>query len=251
VLPVSAAILGRTCEPAGSRGAQTVCVCTVVVRWGASLEILALRDELVGREFDDPGAWWPAQPPVVGGRDRVAGGTWCATDALSGVTALVLNRPQKRLGTPSRGALPLLAVEHGVDWPSYLDVSEMASFALVLAARDALTLWVWDGSSLTSEPLPPGTHMVTSGGEEDGKSARYLRDFVTAPAAEWPGLVARHEPADDRAALVVRHAFEGGVYATVFGQVITADAAGVQISWSRTPWQLDTWSVGAPPGASA
>ncbi|MDT7537470.1 MAG: hypothetical protein QOI82_1055 [Actinomycetota bacterium] len=217
-------------------------MCTVVVRWGASVEILALRDELVGREFDDPGAWWPSQPSVVGGRDRVAGGSWCVTDTGSGVTALVLNRPQKRVGTPSRGALPLLAVEHGADWPSYIDVTGMASFALVLAAPAALTLWVWDGSSLTSEALVPGTHMVTSGGVEDGKAARYLGDFATAPVGEWPALVARHEPADDRAALVVRHAFEGGVYATVFGQVITADEAGVQLSWSRTPWELDSWS---------
>jgi uncharacterized protein with NRDE domain len=218
-------------------------VCTVVVRWGAALEILALRDELVGREFDDPGAWWPAQPSVVGGRDRVAGGSWCVTDVASGVTALVLNRPQRRVGTPSRGALPLLAVEHGPDWPSYIETAEMASFALVLAARDALTLWVWDGDVLTAESLAPGTHMVTSGGEEDGKAGRYLLDFAAAPVGEWPALVARHAPADDRAALVVRHAFEGGVYATVFGQVITADDAGVRITWSRTPWDLDSWSA--------
>jgi hypothetical protein len=216
-------------------------VCTVVVRWGASVEILALRDELVGREFDDPAAWWPSQPSVVGGRDRVAGGSWCVTDVGSGVTALVLNRPQRRVGTPSRGALPLLAIAHGADWSSYIDVSEMASFALVLAAPAALTLWVWDGVVLTSESLPPGTHMVTSGGEEDGKAGRYLADFA-APAGEWPGLVARHQPADDRAALVVRHAFESGVYATVFGQVITADETGVRLTWSRTPWLISTWT---------
>jgi uncharacterized protein with NRDE domain len=219
-------------------------VCTVVVRWaaGAAVEILALRDELVGREFDDPGAWWPAQPSVVGGRDRVAGGSWCVTDVDSGATALVLNRPQRRVGTPSRGALPLLAVAHGADWPSYIEVSGMASFALVLAAPDALTQWVWDGDLLTSSSLPAGTHMVTSGGEEDGKAGRFLADFAAAPVGEWPALVARQSPEDDRAALVVRHAFEGGVYSTVFGQVITATTDGVQLRWSRTPWLLGTWA---------
>ncbi|MDX6200324.1 MAG: hypothetical protein QOJ79_3475 [Actinomycetota bacterium] len=216
-------------------------MCTVVVRWGGSVEILALRDELVGREFDDPGPWWPAQPSVVGGRDRVAGGSWCVTDTASGVTALVLNRPQKRVGTPSRGALPLLGVAHGVDWPSYIDMSGMASFALVLAAPDALTQWVWDGERLMSSSLGSGIHMVTSGGEEDGKADRYLADFAAAPAGEWPALVARHDPEDDRAALVVRHPFEGGVYATVFGQVITAGEAGVQLKYSRTPWDLSSW----------
>jgi hypothetical protein len=218
-------------------------VCTVVVRWspGALVEILALRDELVGREFDDPAAWWPAQPTVIGGRDRVAGGSWCVTDTATGVTALVLNRPQKREGAPSRGALPLLAAAHGVDWPSYIDVVGMASFALVLAAPDALMLWVFDGAHLTSEELPAGTHMVTSGGEEDGKADRYLADFAAAPVEEWAGLVGRHEPEDDPAALVVRHPFEGGIYATVFGQVITAKPGRMELSWSRTPWVSDSW----------
>jgi hypothetical protein len=118
----------------------------------------------------------------------------------------------------------------------------MASFALVLASPDALTLWVWDGEQLTSQPLDPGIHMVTSGGEEDGKAGRYLAGFAASSVDEWPALVAQHTPADDRAALVVRHPFEGGVYATVFGQVIRARPGDVQLQWSRTPWLLETWT---------
>jgi hypothetical protein len=222
-------------------------MCTVVVRWspGAPVEILALRDELVGRDFDDPAAWWPDQPGAVGGRDRVAGGSWCITDTPSAVTALVLNRPQKRDGSPSRGGLPLLGVAHGADWPSYLDVGGMASFALVLAAPEALTLWVYDGQRLTSGSLPEGTHMVTSGGEEDGKSGRFLADFAAAPVGEWAGIVGRHQPADDPAALVVRHQTEDAVYATVFGQVVSALPGNVSLSWSRTPWVEGSWTVGA------
>jgi len=96
-------------------------VCTVVVRWSAGqpARILALRDELIGRPFDDPGRWWPDQPDAVGGRDRLAGGTWCATRVDTGVTGLVVNRPQKRVaepGAPSRGVLPLLAVARERDW---------------------------------------------------------------------------------------------------------------------------------------
>jgi uncharacterized protein with NRDE domain len=218
-------------------------MCTVVVRWahGDALEILALRDELVGREFDDPGTWWPEQSTVIGGRDRVAGGSWCVTDTANGAAALVLNRPQKREGTPSRGALPLLAAAHGIAWPSYLDVVGMASFALVLAAPDALTLWVFDGERLTSESLPTGTHMVTSGGAEDGKADRYLADFAAAPIEEWVELLGRHEPEDDPAALIVRHPFEGGIYATVFGQVMTVRSDQLELSWSRTPWLVDSW----------
>ena len=94
-------------------------MCTVVVRWSAGepVLVLALRDERTDREFDDPGAWWPEQPHVVGGRDRAAGGSWCVTDVASGSTALVLNRGQRRVaapGAPSRGVLPLLAVGLGL-----------------------------------------------------------------------------------------------------------------------------------------
>ena len=98
-------------------------MCTVVVRWAPAepTRILALRDELTGREFDDPDRWWAELPDVVGGRDRTAGGTWCASRVSSGATALVLNRPQKRVAdaaAPSRGVLPLLGVRYDADWPA-------------------------------------------------------------------------------------------------------------------------------------
>src|SRR3954452_15170341 len=93
-------------------------VCTVVLRWsaGGHAQLLALRDELTTREFDDPARWWADRPDVVGGRDRVAGRTWCATRRPTGTTALVRIRPQKRLGdrgAPSRCVLPLLGLPHG------------------------------------------------------------------------------------------------------------------------------------------
>src|SRR3954468_12538783 len=124
-------------------------MCTVVVRWsrGGRTQILALRDELTSRDFDAPDAWWRDQPDVCGGRDRLAGGTWCASRVTTGVTALVLNRPQKRVadpGAPSRGVLPLLGVQHEADWPAHVNLDGMASFALVLAASDRLVSWVYD-----------------------------------------------------------------------------------------------------------
>jgi hypothetical protein len=138
--------------------------------------------------------------------------------------------------------LPLLAVAHGTGWPSQIDVAGMASFALLLVSPEALTLWVFDGEQLTAEPMPAGTHMVTSGGAEDGKADRYHADFAAAPAADWVGLVGQHAPADDPAALVVRHPFEDGVYATVFGQVITAEPGRLSLAWSRTPWVASSWT---------
>ena len=211
---------------------------------GAPLHLLALRDELTGRDFDDPGAWWPDHPGVVGGRDRVAGGSWCVTDVANGVTALVLNRPQRRdalPGAPSRGVLPLLATRYGDGWPDHVEgLQAMASFALVLAGPASVTCWVFDGTDLTRQELGPGTHMVTSGGAEDGKADRYLDSFRAG--ADWRAVLDGAQPVDDPAALVVRSEREGKVYATVFGQLMTVSPGSLALTCSRTPWDPSSWS---------
>ena len=222
-------------------------VCTVVLRWSAGrpAQILALRDELTTREFDEPDRWWPQWPDVVGGRDRVAGGTWCASDVRTGTTVLVLNRPPKRLadpGAPSRGVLPLLAVEHGVDWVRHVELPGMASFALVLTTPDRLTTWLFDGAELGVTEHPEGTHMVTSGGPEDRKADRFLARFAGAGYPDgWRSLVQDRAPADDPGALVVRHAVDDLVYATVFGELIDAEPGRLRLEYSREPWAADPW----------
>ena len=220
-------------------------MCTVVVRWAPQqpVRLLALRDELTTRDFDEPATHWPDQPGVVGGRDATAGGTWAASDVARGTTALVLNRPQKRVadpGAPSRGVLPLAALEHGVDWPRHVQVQGMASFALVLVAPELLRLWVFDGEALTATVLGPGTHMVTSGGAEDGKSVRFLGSFA---GDDWKQVVTAQEPQDEPAALVVRHERDGRVFATVFGQLLDVEPGRLHLEHSRTPWQDAGWTV--------
>ena len=223
-------------------------MCTVVVHGApqATARILALRDELTTREFDDPGEWWPERPGVIGGRDRVAGGTWCASRVDTGTTALVLNRPQKRVadeGAPSRGILPLLAVTHEHDWTQHIDVAGMASFALVVVTAERLTTWEYDGSVLTETEGSAGTHMVTSGGVEDGKADRFLHDFAsTDDPAVWRGLIRRDEPSADLTEMVVRRELNGVVYATVFGQLIESRPGLLRLEYSRTPWLDDEWS---------
>lgn len=224
-------------------------MCTVVVRRqpGRPVEALALRDELTGRDFDGPATWWPDHPSVVGGRDRQAGGTWCASDVVTGTTAFVLNRPQRReaaAGAPSRGVLPLLAVDHGEAWQQHLDLTGMASFALLLAQPDALRLWVFDGQRLVDEALPDGPVMVTSGGAEDGKAERFLPAFQQLQdLGQWRDLVMQHPPEPDPAALVVRLEREGRTYATVFGQLITSAPGALELSWSREPWMAGSWTT--------
>ncbi|MCU1603409.1 MAG: hypothetical protein JWO22_4118 [Frankiales bacterium] len=218
-------------------------VCTVVVRWAPSqpVRVLALRDELTTRPFDGPGEHWTLG--IVGGRDRTAGGTWCASDVLAGATALVLNRPQKRVAdpwAPSRGVVPLIALERGPGWPDHLALQGMASFALVLVTPSALQLWVFDGASLVATDLAPGTHMVTSGGAEDGKADRFLAAFAED---DWRAVVQAQLPQDDPAALVVRHEEEGLVFATVFGQLIVSSPGHLHLEHSRTPWSSEDWSA--------
>jgi len=222
-------------------------VCTVVVRWraGQPAQILALRDESTARAFDDPDRWWPDAPALVGGRDRSAGGTWCANNVDTGATAMVLNRPPKRIadaGAPSRGVLPLLAAQYESEWTAHVDVDGMASFALVLATPARLTTWEYDGTRLTSTELGPGTHLVTSGGAEDGKADRYLDRFAAAEFPDaWRAMVEAETPRDDPAALVIRHEAEAFVYATVFGQLIDAAPGRLRVDYSRTPWIPDSW----------
>jgi Transport and Golgi organisation 2 len=224
-------------------------VCSVVVRWsrGWPTRILALRDELVGRDFDDPGRWWPEYPDVVGGRDRAAGGAWCATRIDTGTTALVLNRPQKRLaepGSPSRGVLPLLGAMYEGDWLSHVDLAGMASFLLVLAMPERLITWDFDGAGLRTTEHAEGTIMITSGGPEDRKAERHLSSFRESAYPEgWRRLVQARPPSDDLAALVVRRKRDGAVYGTVFGQLLEAEPGRVRLEYSRRPWRGDTWTV--------
>jgi hypothetical protein len=119
----------------------------------------------------------------------------------------------------------------------------MASFALVLASPERLTLWVHDGDQLLQEELEPGTRMVTSGRAEDGKVDRFLPSFAAAGFPEgWYELLRASEPLPDPAALVVRGEHDGKVFATVFGQVFTSLPGKLDLSWSRQPWGDGAWT---------
>jgi Transport and Golgi organisation 2 len=222
-------------------------VCTVVVRWspGQPVQVLALRDELTSRPFDDPARWWPEFPDAVGGRDRVAGGTWCATDVRSGATALVLNRPQGQAAEPgasSRGVLPLLAATYGAGWRARVRTEGMAAFLLVLATPERLVTWDVDGAAVQETHHAPGTVMVTSGGPEDRKAERHLAAFRAADPDGWPALLRTGPPEDDPGALVVRHERDGQVFATVFGELVEAAPGLLRLSHSREPWTAHPWT---------
>ena len=221
-------------------------MCTVVCDWqsGAPIRILALRDEFVSRDFDGPEAWWPDQPDVIGGRDRLAGGSWCVSDVATGATALLVNRIERMDGTPSRGLLPLAAVRayaNGTDWTSAVDHTAMASFNLVLATPEGVLVWVWDATALEERKLGPGQHMITSSGidADNPKTTGFAPRFAAEP---WLEVVTSCEPSDEPGALVVRHVHDGKVYATVFGQLITSAPGSLDVAHSRTPWVPGSWT---------
>lgn len=170
----------------------------------------------------------------------MAGGTWCATDVRTGVTALVLNRYHERPaapGAPSRGVLPLLAVAHGPGWVPHVRLEGMAGFLLVLVTPDALTSWEHDGERLVRAEHGEGTTVFTSGGPEDREDELWREPFARAAfPARWRELVQEQQPAEDPAALVVRREREGRVYGTVFAETIDARPGRLELEYSRQPW---------------
>lgn len=183
-------------------------MCTVILlrRPGADWPLLlaANRDERLDRPWDPPAEFWPG---VVGGRDRLAGGSWMAMNR-QGVIATVLNRvgslgpdPGKR----SRGELPVLALAGETAATAAarigaLDAGLWRPFNMVLA--DAASAWFIAGLGAGHPEvtaLPEGVSMVTAHPPNDRRSPRTARHLPRFEAAApptppdwgaWPALLA-------------------------------------------------------------
>jgi hypothetical protein len=168
-------------------------VCTVVVSVRPDQVLMAAnRDERLDRPWDPPAAWWPDRPGVVGGRDRMGGGTWMGINR-HGVVATVLNRPGTlgpAIGKRSRGDLPLMALEHGSAAAAAealigLDAGLWRGFNMVLA--DPSGAWFVKGvghGRPQAEPLPQGVSMVTAYDPNDLESPRTACHLPHFQAAE-------------------------------------------------------------------
>jgi len=243
-------------------------MCTVVCRWDPAavypVKMLALRDELRSRAFDEPGTWWPDQPGVIGGRDRTAGGSWCVSDVASGVTSVVLNWPDQSVaqpGAPSRGVLPLRGVRDGDGWADGLELSGMAGFHLVLATAQALTWWSFDGTELIRHDLAPGTHMFTPRGEATSLDPRLTSDGGAGgtPLGEddsalldeawtpWLAVIADSTPSLDAGSMLVRQPHPdpdvSDVFETVFGQFIAARPGRLRLDFVSYPLDSSDWTT--------
>lgn len=227
-------------------------MCTVVllIRPGHEWPVLlaANRDERLDRAWDPPAEHWPDRPGVVAGRDRTAGGTWMGVNR-NGVAAAVLNRrgslgpaPGKR----SRGALPLLALQHArvqaaVEAITNLDAGAWRGFNLVLAdASGAVFIRGLGHGRPQARALAPGMHMVTAHDPDDPESPRvrrHLSRFAAAPVpappnwGEWPGLLAdRSGAAGEQLNVVPRDGF-----GTVCSSLLALSAGGLYWRFAAGP----------------
>lgn len=185
-------------------------MCTVILLRRPGMVCLAAnRDERVDRAWEAPAPFWPGigDGGIVGGRDRLGGGTWLAVNR-QGVAAAVLNRPGSlgpAAGKRSRGELPLLALEQAdagraAEAVTALDAGLWRPFHMVVADRERAFFLCGLGSGRAEVwELPEGVSMVTAHPPNDldsPRTARHLPRFVAGRAPEppdwgdWPALLA-------------------------------------------------------------
>ncbi|MBP7407874.1 MAG: NRDE family protein [Flavobacteriales bacterium] len=122
------------------------------------LIVAANRDEFLDR-LAEPARFWPAEPHVLAGRDRRAGGTWLGVTTGGRFAALTNYRDLRlpRVPGPSRGMLVRQALDHGFV-PA--DTSDYEGFNLVYGTVDALRYHTnIDGRE---EALSPGVHGLSN-----------------------------------------------------------------------------------------
>lgn len=173
------------------------------------LAVAANRDELHSRPAGSFG-WIGHDPPIVGGMDPEAGGTWLALNGAGFVVAVTNAKlgARRRLGQRSRGLLALDLVRHGSfeeasrslfgeDLLRYAPVNVVVASARgVVAATNLPEARV---ERIVEPALGVGNTPVFA---EDGRIAALLEmgrppDAVRTPeglAAHIQGLLARHDP---------------------------------------------------------
>jgi uncharacterized protein with NRDE domain len=201
-------------------------MCTVILGWDVvapgTLVLGANRDEDPARPSDPPGRLI-ADPPVCGGRDRVAGGTWLAVRERRAVVAMLNRRPSRadlaRAWPRSRGrlALEVAAAPEDASAPVPAEVDgalargalarawaevgreSYAPFSLLHASAAAC----WVASRNSGEPprvlrLSRGWHVLTHAEVDDAReprAAHLARDLAAwtprTPAEAVIGVLAR------------------------------------------------------------
>lgn len=176
-----------------------MCTLLVLFRPGHRWPVLAAanRDEMLDRPWAPPGRHWPDRRDVVGGLDRLSGGTWIGIND-HGVLAAVLNRPGS-LGPVtdkrSRGELPLEALDHADADAAALALSELdpaayRPFNMAVIDSDGGYWLASRGAGgpgvIEVRPLPPGYSMITAHDRNDRASPRIAHFLPRFEAAAVP-----------------------------------------------------------------
>jgi uncharacterized protein with NRDE domain len=185
-------------------------VCTLILGIGilgsGTLLLGANRDEDPARPSDPP-ARLIETPPVVGGRDRLAGGTWLALRGREAAIAM-LNRRGRPGATPtrSRGLLALDVARALGPATAFEELARawIAPFTLVMARPSRTWLLAWDGERARMIEPAPGWHVLTHTELDDPEEPRAawllgsLASFTPRTAEEARrGVIerlSRHEP---------------------------------------------------------
>jgi hypothetical protein len=234
-------------------------MCTVLVRFrpGAPWPLLvaAVRDEFLDRPWDPPAAHWPDRPSLVGGRDRVAGGTWLAVDSTGASMAAILNGTPLpgSAPRPSRGELPLAALDGTL--PASFEGYD--TFHLVVGTPSTVEVSSWDGTTLVRTVLPPGDHIIVNAGVDtpvDPLVPHFLPLFAATPEppltgvatstawGPWVSLLLGDGLApDDPRALLISLEREGIRYGSGSLALVAIAPSRVRYDFSATPF-TPTWS---------
>jgi len=184
-------------------------MCTLIL----GLEVVAPHTLLLGANRDedparpsDPPAVLSTDPPLAGGRDRVAGGTWLAVRGRDTVIAM-LNRHGETPHPPTRSR-GLLALDVARDPDPAFAFEQIvrhrfAPFTLVVARARSAWVLSWEGENARMVEPRPGWHVLTHSALDDTDEPRTawlmasLADFhPTGREAAEAGVrerLARHE----------------------------------------------------------
>ncbi|HEX6539786.1 MAG TPA: NRDE family protein [Candidatus Dormibacteraeota bacterium] len=224
-------------------------MCTVLLAWrcvdGADFVLAANRDELLARHGTEP-ELLSSLPPIAGGRDLTARGTWLAVAPDARVCAVTNRRagsdevardPSRR----SRGEIPVdLLMQPEADIAGHLRDLGPGRYnpvnVLYVSPAVAIAASVDDTAPPRVTVLEPGVHILTVGDIDDGTRdkdaalyAHVMRTMNQATSAQEMELrmrvvLSRHDsPSGDPLDAACIH---GDVYGTVSAAtVIAADGA--------------------------
>lgn len=162
-------------------------MCTILLAWHATADadyvLAANRDELVQRPAAPP-ELLSTLPPIAGGRDLLAGGTWLAVAADGRLCAVTNRRPRdgsevsRDPSRRSRGELPMLLLTDVAEreLPAYLSRIDPRRYNPVNVLYVSPSLAVVASIDNDGPPrvslLEPGAHILTVGDINDERRAK-------------------------------------------------------------------------------